>query len=476
MKIKAFTILVILALAFASIAPRTTHAQAYTTSFTTSITYQNVGTAATTSLQILFYATPSTTTPIPITQPNLAAGASSSVFVGSLAIGTSFQGSAVMQADQPLLATLVQVPQNSTTVWVRPLSNGFSDADGAATALIATVIKNTFGVNSKFSIQNVDSQLNNVNIKFYNTSATVVTEINQAIQAGASFYVDAGSLAALGASFNGSVVATAQRADTTAGKIVGSVMEMDITGNGAKAFESVSAGALTLYMPSALCNYGATSQNTSYAIQNASLTVDTSVTVTFSPGGAVLTKPVPHGAKASFAACEAPGISNGYIGSAIITSTVSPVIAVGKVFGGGFSTGFLGAPNGAAKLAMPYVRWAPDTDFQTLKKQRTFIAVQNVGAASIPAGSITVTYADAFGHNANHVYASALAVGAKFSDNASMAGLSYFGMPDTGAGFGGGAIITCTEPGCQLLAIARVETYITADNIATEDYNAMATP
>ena len=83
MKTRLFSILVILAIGLAGIT-QPAQAQAYTTSFTTSITYQNVGTAATTTLQILFYALPTTTTPITITRTNLAAGAGSSVYIGSV--------------------------------------------------------------------------------------------------------------------------------------------------------------------------------------------------------------------------------------------------------------------------------------------------------------------------------------------------------------------------------------------------------
>ncbi len=471
MKVKVFSIFVILVLAFAFIGPRSASAQAYSTSFTTSITYQNVGAGPTTTLQILFYASPSTVTPITITQPNLAAGASTSIFIGGVGTITSpFQGSAIMQADQPLLATLVQIPQSSTTVFVRPLSDGFSD--GAATALIATVLKNTFGANTIVSIQNIDTQMNNVNIKFYNTSALLVTELNQSVEAGASYYVDAGTLAALGANFNGSAVATAARADTTAGKIVGSAMELDIVTNGAKAFESVAVGANTYYMPSALCNAYSDLEKTSYAVQNTSLTASTDVTVTYKPGDLTATATIGAGAKASFGACST--VANGFVGSAVVTAVGAPIIAIGKVSGGGLSTAFLGGSSGGAKVALPYVRWSPDANYLDGSRQRTSIAVQNVGAALIPAGSITITYTDSFGHIGTQTYASDLAVGAKFSSNPTSAGLLWFGMAEPPAsGYGGGAMINCTAPSCQLIAIGRVSTYVAAGNIAAEDYNGM---
>jgi len=474
MKVKLFTILAVLILVLTGFAPRSAQAQAYLTAFTTSITYQNVGPAATTVLQILFYASPTTTTPITVTRPNLGAGESSSVFIGSLSeIGAGFQGAAIMESDQPLLATLVQIPQGSSTVFVRPLSNGFSD--GGATALIATVLKNFYGAHTIFSIQNIDSQLNNIEIKFYNTSATLVHTINQAIEAGASYYVDAALVSELGSSFNGSVVATAKRADNSDGKIVASAMELDITGVGAKAFESVGSGATTLYMPSALCNvFGG--QNSSYAVQNTSLTTSTDVTVTYSPGGATQTKTIGPGSKQSFVGCDVLGAN--FSGSATLVSTTTPIIAMGKAYGAGLSTAFLGAPSGAANIAAPYVRWAPDSHYMTGERQRTYLAIQNVGTAQIPANSITITYTDAFGHTGTHTYDQVLDIGAKFNSNATNAGLSWFGMAEPPAsGFGGGAQITCSAPGCQLVAIARVSTYIPATSTtAAEDYNGMPIP
>ncbi len=147
---------------------------------------------------------------------------------------------------------------------------------------------------------------------------------------------------------------------------------------------------------------------------------------------------------------------------------------MGKVYGAGLSTAFLGAPNGDANIALPYVRWAPDADYTSGSRQRTYIAIQNVGAAEIPAGSITITYTDSFGHTGTHVYASALPVGSKFSSNASNAGLTEFGY--SGSNYGGGATITCAVAGCQLMAIARVQTYVSASSTAAEDYNAMPIP
>ena len=52
-----------------AVAPTVALAGAYETSYITSITYQNVDTAATTNLRVYFYDFPNDTTPIEIIRP-----------------------------------------------------------------------------------------------------------------------------------------------------------------------------------------------------------------------------------------------------------------------------------------------------------------------------------------------------------------------------------------------------------------------
>jgi len=480
MKTRLFTILIILAIGLAGFTSPA-QAQAYTTSFTTSITYQNVGTAATTTLQILFYATPTTTSPIVITRDNLAAGAGTSVSIGTLGtIDPGFKGSAVMQADQPLLATLVQVPVAGGTVKVRPMSNGF--AAGAAQSLIATVLKNQFGANTVFSVQNVDSEDNNITIKFYNTSAVMVEEqtVND-VAPGAAIYWDTGAATdPLPSPFNGSAVITSVRGGGGDGAIVSSAMELDITLTGAKAFEGVAQGATDFFMPSALCKFLSSGalQDTSYAVQNTNLTTSTNVTVTYD-NGVTDTKPIGPGSKASFVACNATGMPTGYKGAAIVHSDATDVIAVGKAYNGGLSTAFVGAAagSGTAKVALPYVRWASAANWASGAQQRSFITIQNIGTAAIT-GDITVQYVTCTGTIAGtHTITDDVAVGAKVNSNASNAGLAEFGLCGGGGPqFGGGALVQ-GPAGSQLAVVVRVMTLDLATGLAVgEDYNGINAP
>jgi len=470
MKVRTITLLAVVAMVAAALVPGAAFAQAYTTSFTTSITYQNVGDGEST-ITIKFYASPTTTTPITITRPNLAAGAGTSLFIGGLTdISEGFQGSAILESSEPILATLVQLPQNSTTVKNRPLSNGFSS--GGGTSLIATVLKNTFDTNSIFSIQNADTESNNVTIKFYNTSAALVHTITTSIQPGGSFYVDAAQVSQLGSSFNGSAVVEAVRADLSAGSIVASAMELAVTGTAASAFEGVPAGATTFYMPSALCQaFGA---NTSYAVQNTSLTTNTDVTVTYS-NGKTETQGIGPGAKKSFIACNASGMPTGFSGSATITSSATPVIAIGKAYGSGLSTAFVGASSGASEVALPYVRYASNANYAAGVQQRVFITIQNVGGSALAAGEVTVKYIDKFGVVVGTPHSlGSIPAGGKVNSNASNAGLAEFGVYPDGS-FGGGAIIT-GPAGSQLAVVARVSTQLSSGTFASEDYNGMPVP
>lgn len=475
MKRKGITLLIILALAFAALGVLPVFAQAYSTSFTTSITYQNVDTQDATSVQIYFYPNPDSTSPIIITRPTLPAGAGTSLFIGSLTeIDQGFRGSAIMLADRRLVATLVQVPQ-STTVKNRPLSNGFES--GSPQILLATVLKNQFNYTSIFSVQNTDTEPNTITVDFYNTSATLVHSLSQTVQDGASYYVDAGQITQLGTSFNGSAVISAERSGGADGSIVATVMELSTTGTGASAFESVANGGQTFYMASALCNaFGGF--NSAYAVQNTSLTTPTSVTVTYS-NGATETANVGAGAKFSFLACNASGMSGGFSGSATVTSTATDVVAIGKVNGLGMSTAFLGAASGAPKLALPYVRWS-ETQYSTGARQRANIAIQNVGSASIPANALSVTYYDKNGTAvATHTFNSSVAVGAKVNSNpfwSSNSALSEFGYYSDGT-FGGSAVVECTAPGCEVVAITRIQSFVPATGETVgEDYNGIAIP
>jgi hypothetical protein len=455
---------------------------AYSTQYTTSITYQNISSSDTNSLQILFYDNPSDTSPLVVPRNNLAAGASTSLFVGPV-LSSGFQGAAVMAADQPLVATLVQLPRNTTVVKNLLLSNGFATA--SPQMLLATVIKNTFDVSTIFSVQNADSEENTVTITFYDTNAANVHQIVQSIEPGAAFYVDVGAVGALGSSFNGSVVVNAERGDTSGGLIVASAMELSTIGAPSSAYEGVGTGSDTFYMPSALCRLSGVF-NTAYAVQNTSDSDAATVTVELDNGYSE-TKQIGPGAKASFITCRATHDgtaqgdkladtlpAGGYNGSAVITSVGAPVIAIGKASGGGLSTAFNGVSAGTEQIFAPYVRWATAAQYTPgVGYQRANLTIQNVGSTDIT-GDILVKYIGPDGSvQGTHTITTDVAPGAKVNSRATMAGLAEFGI--NGGAFGGGVKIE-GPAGSELAAVIRISTPYNSSTTYGEDYNGQTLP
>ncbi|MDD2523059.1 MAG: hypothetical protein PHW11_09635 [Anaerolineaceae bacterium] len=453
MKFKLASVVLVLALLLGGVFT-SAQAGAYTTQFTTSVTYQNVGTGPAT-INLVFYgeADPNG---IPITLPELAPLAGTSIYVGSVGdIANGFKGSAVMSSNQPLVSTLVQVPKagNPSGVKVRPMSNGFTS--GSDYVLVPTVLKGTFDANTIVSVQNVDTVPADFELTFVPISGAPITVNTVAIPPHATKYYDLGVMSAIPAGFNGSLQVN------STGPVVASALELKIVAAGAYAFEAASDFSNTIYMPSALCKFNGV-QTSSYAVQNTT-TGDVDVTVAYAGGGTAGPVTLAAGAKGSFNACDVN--DDGYIGSAVITAT-GDVVAMGKVFGGGLSTAFLGFNNGAAKVALPYVRWTTDHYFDGTR-QRSYIAIQNVGAA-LGAGTVTVKYYDKAGVLVGTDTLGAIPAGGKVNSNAGVVGAAEFGYYTDGT-FGGSAVIE-GPAGSQLAVIVRVQSRAGATTVA-EDYS-----
>jgi hypothetical protein len=458
MKVRLITLFSIVAILMSMVGAVPAQAAAYGTSFVTSITYQNVGTAAAT-IMIDFYAE-SSATPISIPMAALNPGASSSVYVGGLSqIASPFKGSAVMNSDQPLVATLVQLPPGASDVKNRPLSNGFSG--GAAYVLIPTALKGLANTNTIFSVQNADSVGADLTVNFVPTTGAVIPVTTTNLPAGAAKYFDLGQMSNIPAGFTGSIQIFARKTGTqTDGSVVATAMELSTTGTGAYAFEGASVSSNTVYMPSAFCKFGG-AINSAYAVQNTSTTDSASVSVTYSNGNVDGPFTVDAGKKQSLPGCGVSGTLNpsGFIGSATVTSVGAPIVGVAKIGGSGLSTAFLGFTSGFNKVALPYVRWT-ETHWTDGTRQRANIAIQNVGASELPAGSVTVKYYDKAGALlGTHTINTAIAVGGKANSNPIMLAVPQTEFGYIGGQTGGGAIVE-GPAGSQLAVIVRISTYI----------------
>jgi hypothetical protein len=345
------------------------------------------------------------------------------------------------------------------------------------------VLKNTFNQTTKFSIQNADSTSVNVTLRFFPVgSATPTYTETFSLNVGTARFFDAGTISQLGSSFNGSATIQAS------GKVVATAIEASTNSPKVSAFEGVAQGSNTIYMPSALCDFGTTKQRTAYAVQNTSTSNSATVIVTYKDLNnntvATQTAPIPAGAKESFLTCNASGIPSNFNGSATITSTGAPIVAIGKVYSGSLSypalgTAFVGASAGASKLAAPYVRWTQTRfDINPGNRQRAFIAIQNVGTG--PSGTITVKYYGLDGTLIGTHTLSSINPGQKTNSRPIEATLAAGQTPDKLnefgyiGGFGGSATIECANSGCQIVAVVRIASANSATNpadIVAEDYN-----
>lgn len=462
MKFKLVSVLMIAMMLVATLGVGSASASGYTTSWKTMVAYMNIGTGATTTLNLMFYESKDDTTPTTVAQGNINQYGSLAVEVGTLGgLPADFQGTAVMVADQPLAATLVQIP-DSTSVNVHPLSNGFKA--GAGQSLIGTILKGN--TNSKFVVQNTGTAAATVDIKIYNTAnppAVVYSELGVTIEGGAGYYLDSGTMAALGASFSGSAVVTS--AD---GTIIASVLELSTTNANSRAFEGVAAGAKDIYLPTAVCKYSG--QTSNFAVQNASLASSTQVTMRYS-NGKTQTVSIGPGAKASINTCTKQAA--GWSGSAKATSATTDIIVIGKNGGGGASTAYNGFATGSAKVALPFALYGNTTQYNNGSMPHVNIAIQNIGTTSIPGGTITVKYYDPTGALlGTHTLTGALASLAKGNSNASQAGLTTFGCLNADCSQVGGTAVIEGPAGSQLAVVARATYYKSSSGLkGSEDYN-----
>jgi len=497
---KALVILIALAFVF-GVFGATSAAQAQGArgaSWVVSVTYANVGTAAT-DVQVNFYEEGSAT-PItfdPLDGGTLGAGAGRSFFIGKVGgIDTGFRGSAVMASSQPLVATVVQFSQDAGFK-MRLLSNGFQGAQSSDSYLIATTLANSFSRTTVFSVQNTEAEEITATVEFFDTDGNSQGTVDYDIPAYSTKYIEMDKTADTGlasSTFNGSATVTAvlKSDGTTAANVVAGVSELYTNQNIAANFEGLPdfAAANTIYMSTGLCeNFGL---DTFYAVQNAETAGDAVITVHyFDKDGNAVADDGPYtigpGQKKSIRTCDPSDGTNmsGFTGSAKVDSTGAKIVAVGKAQGSlnapeagkeDVFTIFMGQEAGFDTLALPFVRWASDANFNDSGnvggKQRAFIAVQNIGSS---AATVDCDYTDTDG-NVVATHTLNIPANSKANTNASLAGaLGLSGMNPgefgyyTDGSFGGAVI--CDANGGEIIAIARVQ-----HPGAGEDYNGAEVP
>ncbi len=494
-----FALMLLFALVFANVG--SAKASARTANWTVAVTYQNVGTQAS-SVFVEFYSEGSST-PIqfdPLDGGKLAAGAGKSFWIGAVnSVPSGFNGNAVMQSDQPLVATVVQFSQDPGFK-MRLLYNGFQTSGASDQYLVPTVLLQKFSRTTVFSIQNTESVEIKATVRFYDAdnNGNLASTITHTIKPNTSKFIemDDTSDTGLPASktvFNGSAIITAVKSAGGAANVVAAANEYYTNSNLAASFEGVpvSAAGNTIFMATGLCErFGL---DTFYAVSNAGLAGNAKITVEyFNTDGTSKSKDGPYtigpGQKKSIRTCDPSSGANmsNFSGSAVVTSEGNAIVVMGKgqnSLNAGTSgtrdvfTAFLGESGGTTKKAMPFVRWANDAQYNDPNnnggKQRSFIAIENVSDST---GKFDVKYFDKTGKLvATHTLT--INASSKGNTNASLAGaLGSAGMVSGAFGYytdntAGGGVIVESQGSQEFIAIDRVQ-----NPGAGEDANAVPAP
>lgn len=407
-----------------------------------------------------------------------------SLFVGGVTqLGSFVKGSAVLNADVPIVATYVQfATYPETNNYPRLIYSGFSE--GASTFYIPTFLNGQFGSTSLMGIQNLESFDSTIEVSFYAVGSTTPTLIkNYNVPPFSSVILPANDSIKVGLPrpFNGSAVIRAykQGDPNTPARVVASVQETDDNGRGAYAFEGVASGSNRIYMATLLCKAFGTNQTSYYAIQNISLTSSAIVKIIFYDTLGALIGQTPNqivgpGNKWSVNPCDyVPG---GSFGSAVVESSGAPVVAIGKVKDDiGMATAFVGQASGHTRIVAPYIRWAATPTAEW----RTYVAIMNVGNNN--ATNIEVKYYDGNGMlKATHQIATSanpLPPFIKRNTNPQTAGAL---SPDGTFGFSppGGAIEITSDQPIVVIVRAQRDLYPPLGSVSrfAEDYNGVIVP
>lgn len=447
---------------------RSAYAQSATNApWTSSITYYTP--SATGATAVISYYAEGSATAVDVVNRTLDPHAAGSIFIGATNVPAGFEGSAVISSSETVVATGVLFASGSQAgEYGRMLYSGFS-ADKASDAFfIPTVLYQRFGTTSALGIQNIESTTTEVTLKLFAAGATTPTSTKVYNIPGQSSQVVSASELSLPVAFSGSATI-----ETDGGRVVAVAQETYDNGRQAYAFEGTADASNTVYMASMLCNaFGG--QNSFYAIQNASFTTAAQVSITFydTTGATAGTMPATSlsaGAKISVNPCN-EGVAAGTSGSAVITSTGAPIVAIGKVSApSGLLTSFVGESAGSTSVAAPYIRWAsnPSSEF------RAFVAIMNVG--SVAATNVTATYYDADGNPTTVTLSNDLDPFIKVNTNPNTAGAvdtnGEFGTAASVAGVGGAVEISSDQPVVVVVRLSR-NVNLGSTTVFAEDYNA----
>jgi len=371
---KKFSILLIVALLAAFIVAPGASAQGIT--WTSGFQVQNLGSSAA-NIVIKYYNQDGSQ---PIADVSDSVPAMSSKTYYPIHTSDGFNGSVVVEGDQPIVAianTLGNNPQYAAS------TESFSA--GATSIGLPLIMRGNSGYYTWFNVQNAGSGDASVSVQYIpGSSGSAYTEGPVTIKPGAAHTFDQRGMSALGSLFVGSAVVTSNE------PVVATVMQVGETYKNMMGYNGFTGGSTEVSLPLVMANNsgfytGIQVQNVGGSATNITIDYGSNLAGSFAPTDD--TASLAAGESKTFIQNGGKWAGNTYIGSATVTTDGQPVVAIVnqvKLTGTALGTAYNGfdPSKATSKVSAPLIM-ANNSGYYT------GVQVMNVGAG---ATSITVSY------------------------------------------------------------------------------------
>lgn len=454
--------------------PGSANASQAAPAWTSIISYYNPGEGGH-QLTIVYYTADGSD--IPSRPVNLEKNGSGTLYIGNTLMDPNFKGSAVISATTPVLAVYRQVVAGDDP-YSSLIYSSFSMRDSGFGKYYVPYFSVTPALDPQIGIQNVEAVDIKVSVHVIDALGPRTVLSDQLIPSQASLIRSASELG-LAPGFEGAMVIEAgiDSPSNQDARVVAAVRVTQGGGRRAFAYEGLSGGESSIFMPVVSCQYGTGRVTSMLHVQNTgSGEITYEVKYYDRSGGLFATQDggsIQAGAQSNLNPCDTPEMSGRSL-SAVVTAPGGSISVVAMVSGqDGLLAAYTGQrmpdpgaflqTDGRYHVVLPYVEYATRTD-----GWRTTISVQNISDTA--ASDIQVKYYGTDGSLlGTHVLASA---------DASMPSYAQFGSDPTQAysidpgsrGFYGAVEITSDQ---AIAVVARVQRAVNVDGFTTlgEDYS-----
>jgi hypothetical protein len=328
---------------------------------------------------------------------------SGTLLLGTVTIEPDFKGSAMLSSTVPIMAVYKRVASDNEAY--SPILYTSFDINQAGQGIIfIPSVRRLADYDTQVGIQNAESLPIDLEITVYDQNGDVAyvdhTDPDLPIPSLTSYIFKMSSFGQqIAVPFEGSLVIRSRLAGTSvSARIVAAVQEIQAGGRRAFAYEGLTGIDHYIFMPTAACLSGETSQSTVFTVQNTGA-APTDIHVDYydesgelvANSSTVTTAPY---ASATFDACSAEVLefTQGKEMSAVVVSDEQKIAVVGKLeSSAGLMTAYTGQPmeghdsSGIFRVVLPYVEWSTRANgFQTT------ISVMNTSGA--PAQNVKAYY------------------------------------------------------------------------------------